>query len=201
MKHRAPSLKSSIAIALLSALWVASPAGAVPITDTVDPADTTITSGSTPAPCPIGFSCSPSALSFIHDITDNGFIVGSDIISSATLYIHLTDPAGGGAESYTFSIGSAQTVNSNNVPSGGGGSIDTITFTVPSLADLQLDGKIGVEVTSTSGSFMFADSLLTVQVGTNSAFEIAQNEVPVPSTLLLLGAGLATFGWRSRRQS
>ena len=181
--------KALVGLAVLSALWAATPAGAIPITDTINPADTLITFGSTPSPCPAGFTCTTSALSFVHDITDNGFALGDTIIS-ATVAIHLTDT--GGSESYQFSIGLApQTFSSVNVP-GGAGSTDIVTFTAPSLADLQVDGKIGIKVSSTDGAFSFADSLLTAQV---------TKVVPEPSTLLLFGAGLAAFGWRVRRRS
>ena len=47
--------KALIGVAVLSALWAATPAGAIPITDTVNPTDTTITFGSTPT-CPTGFA-------------------------------------------------------------------------------------------------------------------------------------------------
>jgi hypothetical protein len=134
----------------------------------------------------------------VHDITDNGFVVGVDDITSATVAIHLEDESGGGSEDYTFVIGlSGQTFSSNNVPSGGGGETQTITFTVPSIADLEADGKITIQVTSTSGSFLFADSLLTAQVTKGTP----PGQVPEPSTLLLLGAAFAAFGWRVRRRS
>lgn len=192
--------KALLSVAVLSALWAATPANALPIIDFVDPTDTTITFGSTPSPCPAGFTCTTSALSFVHDITDNGFAL-ADTITSATVAIHLTDPPGGGSEDYTFSIGlAAQTFSSNGVPSGGGGKTDTVIFNVPSLADLQLDGMIGISVSSTSGSFLFADSLLTAQV-TKFVVPDPNQIIPAPPTLLLLGAGLAAFGWRFRRRS
>ena len=93
-------------------------------------------------------------------MTDNGFDVG-DVVNSATVAVHLTDS--GGSEAYTFTIGVGQTFSSVNVP-GGGGSTDIVTFTVPSIADLQADGKITIEVRSTSGDFTFADSTLVAQI-------------------------------------
>jgi hypothetical protein len=191
--------KASFAVAVLSALWAATPASAVPITDFVDPADTTITVGSTPSPCPAGFTCTTSALSFVHDITDSGFVVGLDSITSATVAIHLTDE--NGSEDYTYTIGVGQIETASNVPTN---STDVYTLTVGSLADLQADGMISVTITITSAnnnnSFNFADSLLTAEV-TRGEFVPEQNETPEPGTLLLLGAGVAAFGWRSRRRS
>src|SRR6476646_8021678 len=97
------------AVLLLGAAF-AVPAVAIPITDVVNPSDTTISFGSTPS-CPSGFTCSSGSLSFVHDITDNGFTLGS-VITSATLGIHLTDE--GGSEGYTFNVGAAQTFSSVN---------------------------------------------------------------------------------------
>ena len=184
--------KIALALGAMSLIAIAPVANAIPITDFVDPSDTTITFGSTPSPCPAGFTCTTSALSFEHDITDNGFALG-DTITGATVAIHLTDS--GGSEAYTFAIGGDQTFSSVNVP-GGGGSTDTITFNLGSLADLQADGKISIEVSSTSGSFRFADSLLTAQVTPSDN----QNVIPEPSTLLLFGLGLLGFA-ASRRKS
>lgn len=188
--------KALFGVAVLSALWAATPASANPITDTVDPTDTTIAFGSTPS-CPAGFTCSTtSALSFVHDITNNGFNDG-DIITSATVAIHLTDSTG--SEDYTFTIGS-QTFSSKNVPGGGGGSTDVITFDVSSLADLELDGKIDITVSSTSGNFIFADSTLTAQVTSSVRNPDAVAVVPEPATLALFGLGFLGFA-ASRRKS
>jgi PEP-CTERM motif len=129
-------------------------------------------------------------------VTDNGFDVGLDILTSATISIHLMDA--GGSEHYRFDIGTGpQTFTHKNVP-GGHGSTDTITLNAASLADLAADGMISVKVSSTSGSFSFADSLLTAQ---GTEFVPPIGNVPGPSTLLLLGAGLAGLGWRFRRRS
>src|ERR1700692_3699239 len=85
------STKTLFAAAALSAMCVATSASAGVITETYDPADTTLTFGGT-----------PSTLSFVFDITNDGFNVG-DIITSATVDIHLMDSTG--SEKYTFMIG------------------------------------------------------------------------------------------------
>jgi PEP-CTERM motif len=193
------STQALFGAAVLSTLWAATPASATPISDFVDPADTTITLGSTPSPCPADFTCTTSSLSFVHNILDNGFAL-ADIIDSATVAIHLTDE--NGSESYTYTIGLGQVETAVNVPTS---STDIYTLTAPSLADLQADGMISVKITITSAnnnnSFNFADSTLVAQVTKFDGFTPSQNEIPVPSTLLLLGAGVAAFGWRSRRRS
>ena len=174
--------KSLFGLAVLSALCAATPVSAMPITDTVNPADTTITFGTTPSPCPAGFTCDSGALTFVHDITDNGFTVG-DTITSATIDIHLTEQVVTGVnnETYRYDIG-AQTFScvSGNCVSNGG-ITDHIALT-SSLTDLATDGMISITVRSLSGNFLFADSVLTAQV------------VPVPSTLVLLAAGFIGFG-------
>ena len=177
--------------AIFSIFCVAIPVKAVPITDSIDPADTAITSGSTLSPCPLGFTCSPGALSFVHDITADGFVVGVDTITAATLAIHLTDARGGGHENYEVDVGSGQTFASN-VPSGPGGSVDTFALTSASIADLNDDGKMNVVVRSLSGSFSFADSLLT-------ANDLPQR-LSEPASLALLGIAFGGLGFGARRK-
>ena len=76
------SRKALFAVAVLSALCTATSASAGVITDTYDPADTTLT-----------FGGAPSTLSFVFDITNDGYNIG-DIITSATVAIHLLDLTG-----------------------------------------------------------------------------------------------------------
>ena len=179
------STRALFAVAVLSALCTATSASAGVIIDTYDPADTTLTFGGT-----------PSTLSFVFDITNDGFNSG-DIINSATVDIHLMDSTG--SEKYTFMIGDSQTF-SKNVPGGGGGSTETITLDAVSLADLQADGQIGITITSTKGSFIFADSTLTAQVDSPGIGPEVVAAAPEPATLALFGLGLLGFA-ASRRKS
>jgi len=178
------STKALCALAVLTALCTATSASAGVITDTYDPADTTLTFGGT-----------PSTLSFVFDITNDGFNIG-DIITSATVDIHLMDSTG--SEKYTFMIGDSQTF-SKNVPGGGGGSTETITLDATSLADLQADGQIGITITSTKGSFIFSDSTLTAQVGSSDIAPQAFAAVPEPATRALCGLGLLGFAAARRK--
>jgi len=122
-----------------------------------------------------------------------------DTITSATVAVHLTDTSvtGPNNETYQFTIGvAAQTFGcsaGNCVPSSPTGVTDTIILNVPSLADLQADGKIGVTVQALTGNFLFADSVLTAEVTPFVA------RVPVPSSLFLLGLGLTILMARFRR--
>ena len=136
--------------------------GGVFVIDAVNPTDTLITSGSIPSLCPAGFTCTTSALSFIQDISNDGYRPGVDTLLSATVTIHLTDSSGN--ENYTFTLdGSQQFISISNVP-GGSGSTLPVILTLPSLADLAADGTINVKVESTSGDFFFADSTLTARI-------------------------------------
>ena len=182
--------------ALLSAVCIFGSARAAPITDIVDPVDTTIAFGSTPSPCPSGYTCTTGMLSFLQDISDSGFVPGVDLITSAFLQIHLTDPLGGGSEGYQYEIGGSQTFNSVNVPSGGGGSIDLFNLNVASLADLNADGFISVAIRSLHGSFIFADAMLTAEVTPGAA-----HRLPEPPPLVLLASIFGAMGLTTCRRS
>ena len=205
MKNMRIALRALVGIAGLSALCAVTSAGAVPITDFVNPTDTLTMSDSTPSPCPAGFACVPGALTYLHDITDNGFVIGLDIITSATIAIHLTDQfvTGPNNETYRYDIGTVPQTSTcgagNCVPNGG--VTDTITLDSSALADLVADGKISVTVSSSSGNLLFADSLLTVVTEQVTEFVPRISNVPEPSTLLLLVAGLAGLGSRFQRRS
>jgi len=189
-----PHITTLFGAAIFSAFCAAAPAYAIPVIDTVDPTDTLITFGITPDPCPAGFTCVPGALSFVHNITDNGFTVG-DTINSATIDIHLTEQTTTGVnnETYRYDI-ATQTFSclSGNCVPNPGVTDSNIPLTASSLADLVIDGIITITVNALSGNFLFADSILTAQV-------VDTSQVPIPSTLLLLGSVLLVSGWRLRR--
>jgi len=183
-------------LALISIIFSFTSAIAAPIVDIVDPADTAISAGSAPSPCPATYTCSTGTLSFTHDITVAGFIPGTDLITSAFLHIHLTDAAGGGSENYQYEVGGAQIFSSSNVPSGGGGSVDVFSLTGPALMDLNADGLIPIVITALNGSFSFADSVLIAEFTSGAA-----RSLPEPGSLLLLASAFAALAFTGRRRS
>jgi hypothetical protein len=123
-------------------------------------------------------------LDFTHDIRDgiNGFRVGIDTITSATLSIVLGDDAlfgdipilGDGQESVSFSFDGTGWTSPENI-----GLLDVFDFQFDTLL---LDGVLGVSIRATRGDFDFRLSSLSVR-GDRAA-------VPEPVSLALFGAGM-----------
>jgi hypothetical protein len=188
------STKSVAAAAMLAAFALSTPARALPITDVVDPADIYLEYGVTPSSCPAGFECGPGWLSFTHRITDDGFNVG-DLITKASLVIHLAELWATGVNQeqyqYDFATQSFSCKSGNCVPNPGVS--DTIVLDSGSLADLAADGVLQIRISALSGGFYFANSSLEAEFAPRTE-SLTQGSAPVPSTLLLLGAGLAAAG-------
>lgn len=172
------------ALAGISLATACGSVAAVPVVDTITP------------PQPV-YVATGSPYTVTHDITDNGYTVAVDTITSAVLDIWLTDIQGGGSEKYTVVIGSNatnQTLTGSNVNSGVGIHL-TPTLTIPSLADLIADGRLDLifsaESINSSGSagYLFSSSTLTAQV----------TPVPEPGLLALLVPGLIMLVAMKRR--
>ena len=120
---------------------------------------------------------------YTHDITDNGFLLGSAL--SGTLRIKISDDAN---DRFDF-LPEVRIVIVDGFDFDTGGltlSDFSTTLGVRAVGSLNEDGKLDVTVQSILGDFRVQDSVLSV-------------EVPAPGTLGLLGAALAALGFVRRK--
>ena len=194
------SLLTYVAIGGLFMTVAGGVANAVPIFDIVDPAQD------------IEVSVLNPEYTFFHDLTDgiapDLFVPAIDIIDSATISINFTDD--GGSETIEITIGALTPSVINNI-----GASRNYSAVIPSIFDLQLDGKLMVLLSTESrpsgvGNFFFADSTLTAQVirGNPNSFTgggiitgdgIEGQQVPEPATFAMLSLGLAGLGFVRRK--
>ncbi len=136
--------------------------------------------------------------SFQHDITDNGFIVGTHVAESFTLTLNVYDDANSAQDIGWCSAGCDKNEAIKiDLPGHSADNLwaeisfdDIVTgFSLSGIVQLTSSGLLDVTIFQRQGDFYFGSSTLTV-VG----------RVPEPSAVLLLGAGLVGLGFAARKR-
>lgn len=151
-------------------------ASPISFTDVVNPADVFIAKNG-----------AVEQYTYLHDITDNGFVSATDHITDADLYISMRDDGDESAENVRISMDNIIAEQSFHVTTG------THEFEV-NTALLQGDGKLSVTLKAIAGDFYFEQSRLEVDADRAAA------PVPEPGTMALVAFGVAGLGLALRRK-
>jgi hypothetical protein len=134
----------------------------------------------------------PPAVTYNHDLTDDGFDVGTDLILNYVLNIALHDDGG------RWDFAEIAFVNQPGLLGDGFYNFaytnQNFGWSLYGLFDLNTAGNFDVTISSWLGDFMADSSTLTAYGCEGSA------PVPEPSTMLMLGAGLLGLGLYGRRR-
>ena len=117
--------------------------------------------------------------SYAHDITDNGFDVEQDLVTSYDLAIGLYDDSHCDRSEWAW-------IDLPGLVTDGIFEIDytdiKFGWSIMGLISLNTTGTLGVEITRLTGDFYFGESTL-------NAYGCETNPVPLPASAILLGAG------------
>lgn len=135
--------------------------------------------------------------SYTHDITDNGFRPGLDVLNSFRLFINLADDDNNfwrdGIELASVNLpgwdGDAWVGNFGLSGAEYGG------WSIRGLAQLRRDGTLSVTISSLLGDFILVDSTLIA-----NGLSETSTHVPEPGALGLLGVGLLGMAVSMRRR-
>jgi hypothetical protein len=143
----------------------------------------------------------PSSITYTHDITDS-INVATDIVTDGTLTVRLLDVGGSESTQIKVDLGIFSPLT-GNVPNAGNVfffDIDT-DLSGSLMASLQTDGKLNVTVKVLQQGGPVSDVLFASSTLVGVA-EREDTQIPEPSSLFLLGAGLVglTAVRRMRKQ-
>lgn len=131
----------------------------------------------------------PSSYSYFHDITLDGFNIGSDLVTDFVLTIDLYDDSQRDSLEIAF-VDIPGLLGDTFWSSFSTGDVEA-GWSIAGLFELNLLGTLTVTITAITGDFMFGGSHLVADGYTT---------VPEPSTIALLGIGLLGIAAGARRR-